>query len=60
MASVASSQKWNNNEAFMIHSMLRDPKWKLRDGVTSLAWPIVPSIVNVSDLPTVAPVPFTR
>jgi len=57
--SVANSQHWTSNEAFMIHSMLRDPKWKLQDGTTSLAWPIVPPIVNAADLPTVSAVPFT-
>jgi hypothetical protein len=50
--SVAKSQNWDTNEAFMIHQRLRDPKWKLQDGSTPLDWPVAPPIVNVNDLPT--------
>lgn len=56
--SVAKSQGWNTHEAFLIHSKLRDPRWKLQDGVTPLDWPVTPPIINVADLPTVAATRF--
>ena len=54
VASVASAQKWDTNEAFMIHTELLNPKWGFKP-----KWPIAPPGVNVMDLPTVAAVPFT-
>ena len=49
--SVASTQKWDTNEQFMVHTELSKPKWKLN-------WPITPPSVNVADLPTTAPAPL--
>ncbi len=50
--SVSTSQKWDSNERFMIHTELRDPKWALN-------WPIAPpASVAVGDLPTTAPAPL--
>ncbi len=50
--SVSSNQNWDTNEALMIHTELRDPKW-------GLDWPVAPpASVSVADLPTVNPVPL--
>ncbi|MEX6688155.1 DUF4157 domain-containing protein [Danxiaibacter flavus] len=50
--SVSTSQKWDTNEADMIHRELKTPKWNLK-------WPVdPPSGVNVTDLPTEAPAPY--
>jgi hypothetical protein len=49
--SVASSQKWDTSERFMIHTELRDPKWALK-------WPVTPPAVAVGDLPTTAAAPL--
>jgi hypothetical protein len=49
--SVDTSQKWDSNERFMIHTALSDPKWALK-------WPIAPGAVNINDLPTAAATPF--
>jgi len=50
--SVSSSQKWDTNEAFLIHTELRDPKWGLK-------WPVAPpASVNIADLPNAAAAPF--
>lgn len=48
---VSTAQKWDTNEAFTIHTQLRDPKW-------GLTWPITPGAVTVTDLPTVSPQPL--
>jgi hypothetical protein len=52
--SVSTSQKWDTNEAFTIHSELSAPKWKLN-------WPVKPAGIGVviTDLPGPAAVPFT-
>jgi hypothetical protein len=49
--SVATSQKWDTNEAFMIHTELSDAKWKLK-------WPITPGTVAAADLPAATASPF--
>ncbi len=50
--SVATSQKWDTNEADLIHRELKTPKWDLK-------WPVdPPAAVNVTDLPTEAPAPY--
>jgi hypothetical protein len=48
---VASTQKWDTNEAFMIHTELSDPKWALK-------WPIKPGVVAAADLPSAKATPF--
>lgn len=49
---VSTAQKWDTNEAFMIHRELSQPKWGLN-------WPVAPPVVTVTDLPTVSPQPLT-
>lgn len=51
--SVSTSQKWDTNEAFTIHSELSAPKWKLN-------WPVKPAGIGVAiaDLPGPVAAPF--
>jgi hypothetical protein len=49
--SVATSQKWDNMEAKLIHSELKDPKWKLN-------WPVNPPAITPNDLPSEKSVPL--
>jgi hypothetical protein len=50
--SVSTSQKWDSNERFMIHTELRQPKWALN-------WPVAPpASVDVGDLPTAGAAPL--
>lgn len=50
--SVSTSQKWDTNEATMIHTELADPKWGLN-------WPVAPpAAVNIADLPPVGAAPL--
>jgi Domain of unknown function (DUF4157) len=50
--SVATNQKWDSNERFVIHTELRQPKWALK-------WPVTPpASVDVGDLPSAAAAPL--
>jgi hypothetical protein len=49
--SVATSQKWDTNEAWTIHTELSKPKWGLK-------WPVPPGAVDIHDLPASPAAPF--